>query len=63
MPVTPCTWNPNFDVCIHGNPIDGPWCEECKAVGASPTYDPNVTVQELEEILADKPVIVSKGER
>lgn len=54
--IIPCAWNPNFDVCIHGHPIDAPEpCEECRAIGASPLYDPNVTVQQLEDILADKP--------
>lgn len=53
--------------CIHGrlvlNEDDGEpteHCGECEAIGRSPTYNPNVTAQELEAILCDEPMIVSK---
>jgi hypothetical protein len=49
-------------VCIHGIKVDddedGIGCEECLLIGKSPTYDPNCTVQDLAEILCDKPIVV-----
>jgi hypothetical protein len=50
--------------CIHGVEISlddvdhGIECEKCDDLGKSPDYDPNCTIQDLEEILCGEPLIV-----